>query len=126
MSKDIKCPECNTLLDFHDLMPDQVKNDLRKNLDNNMPDNPYEGVHEFYDKLTEFVESEKQYNNSNKVVLLFRLALELGGGDDEMGLQEMCYLMAKLQYTTLGIVLGKDETFNGILEQFDISFSKPN
>ena len=91
-----------------------------------MSDNPYEGINEFYNKLTEFVESEKKYNNSNKVVLLFRLALELGGGDDEMGLQEICYLMAKLQYTTLGIVLGKDETFNSILEQFDISFSKPN
>ena len=91
-----------------------------------MSDNPYDGVNEFYYKLTKFVESEKKYNNSNKVVLLFRLALELGGGDNEMGLQEMCYLMSKLQYTTLGIVLGKDETFNGILEQFDISFSKPN
>ena len=34
MSKDIKCPECKALLNFHDLMPDQVKNDLRKNLEN--------------------------------------------------------------------------------------------
>ena len=91
-----------------------------------MSDNPYEGVNEFYDELTKFVESEKKCNNSNKIVLLFRLALELGGGDDEMGLQEMCYPMSKLQYTTLGIVLGKDETFSGILEQFDISSSKPN
>ena len=91
-----------------------------------MSDNPYEGVNEFYDKLTEFVESEKKCNNSNKIVLLFRLALELGGGDDEMGLQEMCYLMSKLQYTTLGIVLGKDETFNGILEQFDVNKAQPN
>jgi hypothetical protein len=91
-----------------------------------MKENTYEGVNEFYNKLKDFVVNEKKYNNSNKVVLLFRLALELGGGDDEMGLQEMCYLMAKLQYTTLGIVLGKDETFNGILEQFDINRALPN
>ncbi len=43
-----------------------------------------------------------------------------------MGLEEMCYLMAKLQYTTLGIVLGKEETFNGILEEFDVSRTTPN
>ena len=43
-----------------------------------------------------------------------------------MGLEEMCYLMAKLQYTTLGIVLGKEESFNGILEQFDVSRTTPN
>jgi|TARA_R110000787_G_scaffold10531_2_gene35688 hypothetical protein len=91
-----------------------------------MVENPYEGVNEFYDKLSDFVANEKKYNNSNKVVLLFRLALELGGGDDEMGLQEMCYLMSKLQYTTLGILLGKEETFNGILEQFDVRRTAPN
>ena len=91
-----------------------------------MVENPYEGVNEFYDKLSDFVANEKKYNNSNKVVLLFRLALELGGGDDEMGLQEMCYLMSKLQYTTLGILLGKEETFNGILEQIDVRRTGPN
>tara|TARA_R100000935_G_scaffold52579_1_gene79835 strand:- start:116 stop:391 length:276 start_codon:yes stop_codon:yes gene_type:complete len=91
-----------------------------------MLDNPYEGVSEFYDRLTEFVENEKKFNNSNKVVLLFRLALELGGADDEMGLEEMCYLMSKLQYTTLGILLGKEESFNGILEEFDVSRTPPN
>jgi|TARA_R110000796_G_scaffold179849_1_gene296420 hypothetical protein len=91
-----------------------------------MESNPYEGVNEFYEKLTDFVNGEKKFNNSNKVVLLFRLALELGGADDEMGLQEMCYLMSKLQYTTLGIILGKEETFNGILEEFDVSRTNPN
>ena len=91
-----------------------------------MKDNPYSGINEFYNKLTEFVDNERGFNNSNKIVLLFRLALELGGGDDEMGLQEMCYLMAKLQYTTLGIALGKEETFNGILEQFDVRSNTPN
>tara|TARA_R110000764_G_scaffold95759_2_gene179643 strand:- start:245 stop:520 length:276 start_codon:yes stop_codon:yes gene_type:complete len=91
-----------------------------------MSDKSYEGISDFYDSLTEFVDNEKNFNNNNKVVLLFRLALELGGADDEMGLQEMCYLMSKLQYTTLGILLGKEETFNGILEEFDVSRTTPN
>ena len=38
-------------------------------------DDPYSGVNEFYERLTEFVDNEKNFNNSNKVVLLFRLAL---------------------------------------------------
>jgi len=91
-----------------------------------MSDKSYEGISDFYDSLTEFVDNEKKFNNNNKVVLLSRLALELGGADDEMGLQEMCYLMSKLQYTTLGILLGKEETFNGILEEFDVSRTTPN
>ena len=89
-------------------------------------DDPYTGVNEFYERWTELVDKEKNINNSNKVEILFRLALELGGADKAMGLEEMCYLMAKLQYTTLGIVLGKEESFNGILEQFDVSRTTPN
>ena len=91
-----------------------------------LEEDKYEGINDFYSKLFNFVNSEKHYSNSNKVVLLFRAALELGGGDEEMGLHEMCYLLAKLQYTTLGITLGKDENYNGILEKFDINYKMPD
>jgi len=67
MSKDIKCPECNTLLDFHDLMPDQVKNDLRKEVESEVKSRisfdikkKYED--DFHKKNVEYLKAQTRIN----------------------------------------------------------------
>jgi hypothetical protein len=70
----------------------------------------------FYEETEEFVARSKTLPNELKVVTLFRLALELASKD--MGLVEAAYLMARLQHTTLGIALGKDDSFEGVLQEY--------
>ena len=35
-----------------------------------------------------------------------------------MGLVEAAYLMARLQHITLGLALGRDDSFEGIIEEY--------
>jgi|TARA_R100001244_G_scaffold131978_2_gene106461 hypothetical protein len=71
----------------------------------------------FYKKLETFFETEEtSLQDSAKLVVLFRLALEVGGR--ELGLNELNYLLARIQYTAVGISLGKDVSFEGIVDEF--------
>ena len=70
----------------------------------------------FYEDTEGFVSRFKDIPEELKVVTLFRLALELASKD--MGLVEAAYLMARLQHTTLGLALGKDDSFEGVIEEY--------
>ena len=70
---------------------------------------------QFYDDMEKFASQNKTVPNEIKVVTLFRVALELAS--EKLGLVEAAYLMARLQHTTLGLALGKDESFEGILKE---------
>tara|TARA_R110001606_G_scaffold339259_1_gene487318 strand:- start:853 stop:1125 length:273 start_codon:yes stop_codon:yes gene_type:complete len=70
----------------------------------------------FYEETEEFVTRSKTISEELKVVTLFRLALELASKD--MGLVEAAYLMARLQHITLGLALGRDDSFEGIIEEY--------
>tara|TARA_R100000152_G_C6778457_1_gene209160 strand:- start:2022 stop:2294 length:273 start_codon:yes stop_codon:yes gene_type:complete len=70
---------------------------------------------QFYDDMEKFASQNKNIPNEIKVVTLFRVALELAS--EKLGLVEAAYLMARLQHTTLGLALGKDESFDGILKE---------
>tara|TARA_R100000935_G_C2814400_1_gene156586 strand:- start:90 stop:362 length:273 start_codon:yes stop_codon:yes gene_type:complete len=71
---------------------------------------------DFYEESEEFVTKYKNISDELKVVTLFRLALELASND--MGLVEAAYLMARLQHTTLGLALGKDESFENLITDY--------
>jgi hypothetical protein len=72
---------------------------------------------DFHKKLATFFETEEtSLQDSAKLVALVRLALEIGTRD--LGLAELNYLLARVQYTSLGIQLGKDVSFGGIVEEF--------
>ena len=70
----------------------------------------------FYEDTEGFVSRFKDIPEELKVVTLFRLALELASKDK--GLVEAAYLMARLQHTTLGLALGRDESFEGIIKEY--------
>ena len=84
--------------------------------------NAYTGISEFYDNLKNVIDNENRFNDNNKLVVLLRLVTELGS--ENIGLVETSYLLSKLQSVSLGIHLGREESFNGILEEFDTNIIK--
>jgi hypothetical protein len=74
-----------------------------------------DAIIQFYDDLEKFASQNKTVPNEIKVVTLFRVALELAS--EKLGLVEAAYLMARLQHTTLGVTLGKEDGFEGILKE---------
>ena len=80
-------------------------------------DDKYNGINDFYNSIKQLIENEDRFSSNSKLVVLLRLVTELGS--ERIGLEETSYLLSKLQSVILGIHLGKDESFNGILEEFD-------
>ena len=80
-------------------------------------DNKYDGINDFYNSIKQMIENEDRFSSNSKLVVLLRLVTELGS--ESIGLEETSYLLSKLQSVILGTHLGKDESFNGILEEFD-------
>jgi hypothetical protein len=80
----------------------------------------------FYDGVHSFSEANGDISESEKVVVLFRVALERGAG--EIGLIPTIHLLSKLLTTTIGVMAGEDEdvSFEGILDVFDVEDEKSN
>jgi len=68
---------------------------------------------EFYDDLEKFIDKNDKLSYELKAVTLLRLGMETLS--EKEGLEKACYIMSSILKTTLGISLGKDDDFSGIL-----------
>ena len=68
---------------------------------------------EFYQDLETYVDKYQDVHPDVKDFALLRLAVE--GISEKKGLVKASYIISKTLKTTLGISLGKDDDFSGIL-----------
>ena len=66
-------------------------------------------MNDFYEKLKSFTEASDDLSETEKAVVLFRVALE--NNASEVGLVSSMYLMSKLMTATLGIMADEEDSF---------------
>ena len=74
-------------------------------------------MNDFYEKLKKFTEASDDLSETEKAVVLFRVALE--NNASEVGLESSMYLMLKLMTATIGVMAGEEESFEQILPDLD-------
>tara|TARA_R100000655_G_C2987248_1_gene192582 strand:+ start:1191 stop:1460 length:270 start_codon:yes stop_codon:yes gene_type:complete len=77
-------------------------------------------MNNFYDEVKVITKEKTNLNMTQKAVVLFRVALELGA--EEIGFEKTMHLVSKLMTCTLGIMAGdKDSSFDNVLEDMNTS-----